>query len=364
MRHTLMLLLLAFSAACGSTPPSPPDTTPDAGTPDAGPPGGGSTDPISVPENKWTWVPFSETHCGNGTPAGIGLNPAPGGSKRIFVYMAGGGACWDFLTCYSLKTAAHVEDTYTQATLDSEVPGLTSAGVLDRQDTTNPFHDAHFVYVPYCTGDLYTGDAVRSYDTNNPQRQMYHRGAPNMDAFLAHLKATFPDAEQIWLTGSSAGGYGAELNFERASLAFPAAHVDLLADSAQVVMPDSARWAQIINSWNPRFPESCPDCAQSFPALIDALATRWPDRRLGLLAYDNDAVLSNYFNYSSGQMTTALNALLANQYTHANTHYFVLSGSSHTMLGSYKTLVGAGGVSLKTWVNQWAVGDPGWTNVR
>ncbi len=358
MQCALVFLLLAFSAACSSTPPNP-NPTPDAGTPD-----GGSAEPISVPANQWTWVPFAETQCGNGTPAGIGLNPAPGGSRQVLVYMMGGGACWDFLTCYVLKTSVHVEDTYSQAVLDSEVAQLTTAGLTDRQDTTNPFRGAHFVFVPYCTGDLHAGDAVRSYDTTNPQRQMYHRGASNMDAFLARLKATFPDAEQIWLAGSSAGGYGAEFNFDKVALAFPAAHVDLLADSAQAVMPYGGRWGEMVNAWNPRFPEGCTDCAQRLPALIDTLAARWPERRLGLLAYDNDATLTLYFNYPAGEMLNATNSLLANQYTHPNTHYFVLSGTNHVLLGGYKTLVGPGGVSLKSWVNQWAVGDPGWSNVR
>jgi hypothetical protein len=356
MRRTCVVLVLVLLAACTSASPSP---APDGGLPD-----GGSGEPITAAEDKWTWVPFEQTQCGNGTPAGIGLNPAPGGSKRVLVYMEGGGACWDGLTCYVLKTAVNVESTYSQAQLDSEVAVLLSAGLTDRQDATNVFRDAHFVFVPYCTGDLHAGDAVRSYDTTNPQRQLYHRGAANMAAFLGRLKATFPDAEEIWLTGSSAGGYGAQFNYEAVAKAFPAARVDLLADSAQVVAPAGGRWAEMMNAWSPRFPEGCTDCAQRLPALIDTLATRWPERRLGLLAYDNDATLTLYFSYSAGQMVGALNSLLASQYSHSNTHYFVLPGTNHVLLGGYKTLTGPGGVTLKSWVRQWAEGDPAWTNVR
>jgi hypothetical protein len=309
-------------------------------------------------------VPFSNTQCGNGSPAGIGINPAPGGSRQVFVYLEGGGACWDSLTCYVLKTSVHVDDTYSQATLDSEIASLAQAGLTDREDADNPFRAAHFVFIPYCTGDLHAGDAVRSYDSSNPQRKMYHRGAANMDAFLARLKNTFPDAEEIWLTGSSAGGYGAELNFERFSVAFPAAHVDLLADSAQLVTPYGGRWDEMKNAWNPQFPEGCTTCAQDLPTLVDTLVSHWPNRRLGLLAYDNDGTLTSYLNYPSGEMLTATNALLASEYTHDTTHYFVLSGTNHTLLGGFNTIVGPGGVSLKTWIRQWAEGDPSWTNVR
>jgi len=358
MQRTLTFLLLGLSVACVAPTPGPAPA-PDAGTPD-----GGSGAPISAPENQWTWVPVPETRCGNGTPAGIGLNPAPGGSRRLLVYLAGGGACWDAFTCYVLKTSIHVEDTYSQAVLDAEAAQLSAAGLTDRQDATSPFRDAHFVFIPYCTGDLHTGDAVRSYDSFNPQRQLHHRGAANMEAFLARLKATYPDAEQIWLMGSSAGGYGAQFNFDKVSQAFSGARVDLLADSAQVVTPYGGRWGEMVGAWNPRFPEGCTDCRQRLPALIDTLASRWPDRRLGLLAYDNDATLTLYFNYPAGDLINATNSLLTQQYTRPHTRYFVLPGTQHVLLGGYKSLVGAGGVSLKTWVRQWAEGDPSWANVR
>jgi hypothetical protein len=361
MRPALASLLL-FLTACTSVPPSPP--TGDGGTPDGGLPGGGSAEPISAPEARWTWVPFSDTQCGNGTPAGIGINPAPGGSQQVVLYLNGGGACWDAFTCYVLKSSAHVEDTYSQAVLDTEVAFLTSAGMTDRQDATNPFRGAHFVFVPYCTGDLHAGDAVQSYDTFNPQRKLHHRGARNMSAFLTRLRATFPDAQQIWLMGSSAGGYGAQLHFERISQAFPDARVDLLADSAQVVMPYGGRLAEMSRPWNLQFPAECTECAQRFPALIDTLATRWPGRRFGLLAYDDDATLTLYFNFPLGEMRNATNTLLANQYTRPNTRYFVLTGNQHVLLGNLKSLVGPGSVTLKDWVRQWATRDPEWSNAR
>jgi hypothetical protein len=358
MRRALAFLVWSLAVACTPSPPGPVPQ-PDGGTPD-----GGSGEPLSTPAGQWTWVPFSETRCGNGTPAGLGLNPAPGESRQVLIFMAGGGACWDPATCYVLKTAVHVEDTYSQAMLDGEVAGFTRIGLMDRQDATNPFRAAHFVYVPYCTGDLHVGDAVRNYDSFNPQRQLHHRGASNMDAFLLRLKATFPDAEQIWLMGSSAGGYGAQLSFDRVAQAFSGARVDLLADSAQVVTPYGGRWGEMVNAWNPRFPPECTECAQRLPPLIDTLATRWPGSRLGLLAYDNDATLTLYFNFPLGGMLDATNSLLASQYTRGNTRYFVLPGTNHVLLGNYPTLIGAGGVSLKSWVRQWATGDPAWGNVR
>ncbi|WP_437852784.1 hypothetical protein [Sorangium sp. So ce363] len=53
-----------------------------------------------IAEN-WTWVPFSNAFCANGDAAGIGVN-LTGKSKRVVVYLEGGGACWDEDTCYTL----------------------------------------------------------------------------------------------------------------------------------------------------------------------------------------------------------------------------------------------------------------------
>src|SRR5689334_8360056 len=48
--------------------------------------GGGSLcqgNPITAPQNQWSWVPFPNTQCGYGTPAGIGINPASTGDKLL-----------------------------------------------------------------------------------------------------------------------------------------------------------------------------------------------------------------------------------------------------------------------------------------
>ena len=177
-----------------------------------------------------------------------------------------------------------------------------------------------------------------------------------MAAFLARLKATFPDAEQIRLTGSSAGGYGAEFNFDQFSLTFPNARVDMLADSAQVVTPYGGRWSEMVNAWTPRFPEGCTECAKQLPALLDTLAARWPDRRLGLLAYDNDATLTLYLQLprwgdAQRDQLAAGHPLLAPQHA-------LLRDARHQpcAAGRLQVAGGAGGVSLETWVQRWAVG--------
>ena len=47
-----------------------------------------------------------------------------------------------------------------------------------------------------------------------------HKGAANVRAYLARLAQTFPGSRRIWLTGTSAGGYGVQLNYHRFAAAF------------------------------------------------------------------------------------------------------------------------------------------------
>lgn len=65
------------------------------------------------------------------------------------------------------------------------------------------------VYVPYCTGDIYSGDKVAVYD--NPQAAQpplvwHHNGLRNTRAVVAWLKNNLQRPAQLLTTGCSAGG--------------------------------------------------------------------------------------------------------------------------------------------------------------
>jgi hypothetical protein len=100
--------------------------------------------------------------------------------------------------------------------------------------------------------------------------------------------------------------------------------------------------------------------------VIDAVTAAHPRARIGLLTYDDDAVIKQYFGYAAtaGSMVPATNMLLANQYDLPSTKAFVIAGNSHTMIGQVATLVGPGGVRLSDWITQWARGDAAWATVR
>lgn len=102
--------------------------------------------------------------------------------------------------------------------------GFLTTGLFNRQGFGNPFKDYNDVFVPYCTGDLHAGTKVTTYGS----KATSHVGFLNMSAYLKRLVPTFPDAERIFLFGSSAGGFGVGVNWYRVQGAFPAARVDLV----------------------------------------------------------------------------------------------------------------------------------------
>ena len=79
--------------------------------------------------------------------------------EKLVLFLEGGGACWDELTCYSLQTAANITTGFGEPQLRKRM-GSVSGGLFDRASATNPFKDASFVYVPYCTGDVHAGELL------------------------------------------------------------------------------------------------------------------------------------------------------------------------------------------------------------
>src|SRR5512142_1728585 len=154
-------------AACGSSSGKPTD---------------GGVPPLDAPAGQWTWLPIDGMACGDGSPTGIGVNLVDT-SDRVAIYMQGGGACWDVNTCFTIKSAVHIEGGYGQNDFNTDIATL-SGSYLFQRIATNPFKDASWIYVPYCTGDLHDGNNVEMYDATHT---VHHVGRANAEALLARV---------------------------------------------------------------------------------------------------------------------------------------------------------------------------------
>jgi Pectinacetylesterase len=373
MRKLLLLLLLTsvplgFTACGDDKPPCdsatdpgcadagvpPTDGGPDAGTGDAGT----DTGPIIAAPEVWTWVDVAGTACGNGARTGIGINPTTL-SQDLYLYMQGGGACWNEQTCFIQPSASNLSTGYQAAQFQAD--NTRNAPMFNRGKATNPFRSMSFVFVPYCTGDVHAGNAVQTYGSN----QVHHKGAANVQAWLPRLAATFPNVRRVFLAGSSAGAFGAQLNYERVAASFPGAEVHVLADSGQMVTPAGTLQSTWFTNWGVTVPVACTNCTTDFTRFPAYLAGTYPASRFGLLAWDRDAVLRTFFGYPADTYSARTLQLLSSTYDgRANARYFLKRGTQHTFLSGLETLTSTTGVTLNDWVTRWVAGDAAWNNVQ
>jgi cysteine-rich repeat protein len=165
----------------------------------------------------WRYYEIPGTKCIDGTPAGFSVNYNPAATK-VAIYLEGGGACFNTF-CESLFTRSGQQPTI--------------GGIFDRNNTANPVKDWTWVYVPYCSGDVYSGQA----DTMVGGKMRSFYGYSNMTAFLERLVPSFT-ADQVLLTGASAGGFGAAVNYSQTQRAYGTIPVTLLDDSGPPMSAD------------------------------------------------------------------------------------------------------------------------------
>lgn len=319
--------------------------------------------PIVAPVETWTWAAFPESACGNGLPTGVGVN-ITARSKDLLIYLMGGGACWSSLTC--AFAATNLSTGYGGGDFAND--STKQAAPFNRTVPNNPFKDMSYVFVPYCTGDVHGGDNVVNYPAQGaqiPARTVHHKGGKNLEAFLVRLHDTFPDATRVFLSGSSAGAFGAQLNYARVAAAWPTAEVHLLADCAQIVNPSGTLLSEWLTAWKLTIPAGCTGCANDFSLFPKYLHDSAPTRRFGLLAYTQDSTLRQFSGYDGATFEQRTRALTASAYDPtSNAKYFLVGGSDHVMLDDLQGLQGPQNTSLVWWVQNFVNGDAGWQSVQ
>jgi hypothetical protein len=271
LRASLLVLL----AACGGSGDS------------GGPPTLGTT------PKQWVYVPIDGAQCLNGTATGIGVNL--GTSGDLVIYMEGGGACFNDGTC---RHVAH-PDGWGPDAFDANIAPY-NIGLFDRVDDHNPFHDATYVFVPYCTGDVHAG----SKPDGMGGRAFVGYG--NVGHDLDYLIPKSKDVTRVILAGSSAGGFGALMNYDRTQTAFGTTPVLLLDDSGppledSVMTPCLQQMFR--DAWNldAALPADCAACRQAdgggLENALPFLADKYADRRLGLVTSTRDGTIRSFYGY-------------------------------------------------------------------
>jgi hypothetical protein len=347
------------SATTGSSTSSSATTGTGGATP------GGA--PIDAPDSTWTWIPFPDSFCADGSTTGIGVNLSKK-SSRVMVYLEGGGACWSELTCYTAKTAANFESGYGETSFASDTAGALgqAGGFFDRSAADNPFKDYSYVYVPYCTGDVHAGSNTVTYGTHTAK----HVGFDNMAAYLKRVVPTFPSADRVYLAGSSAGGFGALFNWWQTQQAFGKVRVDLIDDSGTPMPPaidamGNGAGPTESKQWNlpATLPAGCTDCAKGLDALFGFYAKAFPNNHGALLSYTKDTVLSQFSGITTDQFNTGLEQDLTTYFApNPNLKSFLVDKSSHVLF--FNPMLATKGVTLNQFLTQMVNDDQAWASVH
>ncbi len=321
--------------------------------------------PITLPAaNTWTSFDIPGTKCIDGTPASFALNVVPGSTKLV-IYLEGGGACFND-QCESLHTWG------------PDLPG--SAGIFDRSNTANPVRDWSMVYVPYCSGDVYSGQA----ETMLGGKLRHFYGYSNVRAFLERIVPAFPNTTQVLLTGISAGGFGSSINYPQTQRAFGTVPVALIDDSgppmSKAVYPDCLQqiWKTVWRLDRTVLAECGADCDDPMSFSEDYFAhirATFPNMKGGLFSTMSDQTIRSFAGFGwtdgynmCGESSVAvpaatyqagLNEIRTKAMASPGFGTYYVTGTGHTRIwvnGFYTTTVGS--TTLPQWVAGVLAGNP------
>lgn len=222
-------------------------------------------------------------------------------SSNLLVYLEPGGACWDYETC-SGNTALGAANPNGIPDSHMDKYGVLSP-ILSRIDENNPAQDWNLVFIPYCTGDVHTGNKVMTYEDPDGVGEpiVYrHNGHNNVTATIDYLNQQFPVVDQMMLTGCSAGGAGSIINYYFFRDRMQGVERSYLLNDSGPIFPSSGfsapLHAKIRSSWDvDPILTTIPDgekLMDDFGNLNSMLAELFPEDRLSTVYFKRD------FNYS------------------------------------------------------------------
>ncbi len=310
-----------------------------------------------------TWQkiePNGEARCARDTPYAYWVRH--GTSNRALVYFQGGGGCYDATTCGSAGA-------YDQTVEDHDSPAVSGRGILDFENSDNPFKDDHILFIPYCTGDVHAGNLTADYaPTNGDPFQIEHRGHVNASTALDWLYTTMPDPEAVFVTGCSAGAIGSILHTPHIAAQYPDARIAQLGDSGggltSYIPWDVANDYAAANNFPDWIPTLQTEVSQAFTvsAYTRAVANYYPQHQFAQYNSRADKTQSRYFSADGGRQSDfpdALQASLAEVANDAsNFASFTAEGDRHCVLkfpAFYDEV--QSDVSLLAWVSDLANGN-------
>ena len=316
-----------------------------------------------------------------------------GSVNKVVMYYQGGGACWENLTC-GIPVCKDGADPI------SDDPDNATSGFADLSNPNNPFKDWNIVFVTYCTCDIHFGDVDQVYSGPLPDVTISHRGFENAKVAEKFAREHFLNPEIVFVTGSSAGAYGALFHGPLLHETWPASVFSVLGDAGNgVITPEFLQ--NEFENWNflANLPPDIPGVEESITsgegmvAYIDAVADYYPDSNWGHYSTSYDGGSGGQTGFYNVMLNDSnplaaltwwgascqFNEVMVDQATETssrvpdNYRYYIGTGSRHTMYGNDKVYTDQSGGESQTivdWVQDMIVFDPAtsspsdWQNVE
>jgi len=281
------------------------------------------------------------------------VNVRHGASDRVLLYLQGGGACWDYQSCYVDFRALPIAN------------GAIQLGALAVGDPASPFHEYDVVYVPYCDGSLFGGDTI----VEHGGKRTWHRGLWNLSVGVDTVLREFPDPSEIVIAGSSAGAFGNVPAYAVTRVAFPDTPIIVFNDSGPGFENHATAGAELRkNAWRAadRYPASCERCGEHALWLIDWALARDPGLRFAMYGYQRDEIIMDFFALDEAgyrDLLLGLTSEIRGRHPERFQRYFV-AATGHTILQDreFFTLT-ADGIPVADWTRAFLDGGDAWRDV-
>lgn len=343
-------------------------------------PSEGIQNPIRDTYREWIKIEPPGAKCGNDSQYKIFANFSDTSDNLVVVFEPGG-ACWDYESCTGKNGIRGAANPNGLTDEHWELAQFISP-FLSRFDDTNPSRDWNMVYVPYCTGDVHTGNNVAMYsDATEPAITFHHQGHENVQKVVSWIDEQFTHVPKMLVTGCSAGGVGSLVNYRFLRSSVRAVQKGYLIDDSGPVFPSSGYsqplHSMIRSSWNldsllPKMPPGF--TLDDMGTINTAIADEFPDDRLATTFFRRDYNFSLYsyerfYNFPPKdelmRMWDADTQLLVQQYdTRDNLYYFIpywrMLNDSHctTVLNFVDSDIESRDMTLATWVNDFVEDRP------
>ena len=276
----------------------------------------------------------SGASCGNGTPYKFFVNRTPFTTKTI-VIMEGGGACFDQNAClwkgsfFGGSNSNGIADNYMTSLVSSlkNTSGSPFAPINQGALGLTPFASRtssskvqtqswNIVYMPQCTGDVYSGNKVATYSDADPAHPLtyYHRGDINSRLVANWIAGNMPKPAHLLMYGFSAGAIGVTVHYGDFRKVIRPTKMSLLSDSGPLFeapaggsaeqYPSLPLHTKIRQAWGldepggvvPRLLAEYPGIgdASNLASLNVALPKLFPNDRMGFTLLQADAVFAAY----------------------------------------------------------------------